>query len=133
MSAPDHQRKTTATRALLERQALAFHYEHCRRTTEPAFPPDLVLDITYPGGMGVIYMASTGARMVALYGFEPTDIGYRFRRLTTEIEGRELKQAVIEAASDAPLGLAALGLSIREISAITSLSRSELLSRLAGV
>lgn len=133
MTLPDHLRKDTAAKALLERQALAFHYESCRRRGEPAFSPDAVLEVVYPCGVGVVYMASTGARCVGLYAFEGADIGYRFRTLTTELEGREVKPALLGADANDPHALAALGLSLREIARITRLTVEALRVRLSEV
>lgn len=134
MTLPDHQRKDAAARALIERQALAFHYETCRKTGEPAFSPDAVFEVLLGGGVGVVYMASPGARCVALYSMEPADIGYRFRRLSNEYEGREVRPALL-AATDGkdPVRLAHLGLSMREISRITGFELKALRVRLAHV
>ena len=134
MTLPDHQRKDAAARALLERQALAFHYESCKRTGEPAFSPDALFEVLFDQGLGIVYMASPGARCVALYVMEPADIGHRFRRLSNEYEGREVKPALL-AASDGkdPVRLAHLGLSMREISRITGFEVKALRVRLAHV
>lgn len=132
MTLPDHQRKDAAVRALLERQALAFHYESCRKTAEPAFSPDAVFEVWLPNGVGVVYMASPGARCVALYAMEPADIGHRFRRLSSEYEGREVKPALLSASDGKdPVRLARLGLSMREISRVTGFDVKALRVRLA--
>lgn len=132
MTLPDHQRKDAAARALLERQALAFHYESCRKRAEPAFSPDALFEVWLGGAVGVIYMASPGARCVALYAMEPADIGYRFRRLSTEHDGRELKPALMAAIDGLdPARLGGLGLSLREISRITGFDVKALRVRLA--
>lgn len=134
MTLPDHQRKDAAARALLERQALVFHYECCRKTNEPAFSPDVVFEVLLGGNVGIVYMASPGARCVALYAMEPADIGYRFRRLSTEHEGREVKPALMHASDGKdPVRLARLGLSMREISRITGFDVKALRVRLAHV
>ena len=134
MTLPDHQRKDAAARALLERQALSFHYEFCRKTGEPAFSPDAVFEVLLGGGVGVVYMATPGARCVALYSMEPADIGHRFRRLSNEYVGRDLKPALMAAADgNDPVRLAHLGLSLREISVITGYEIKALRVRLAHV
>lgn len=133
MTMPDHSRKQSAHRALLERQVLGFHYDWCARQGEPAFSPATLTEALLPGGIGLVLLASRGTRLAAVYAFQATDIGYRFRRLSTELEGSELRKEVLAAPDACPLGLARLGLSFREIEAVTQLDRRELGERLGGL
>lgn len=102
-----------------ERQVLAFHYRHCEEQKETAFPPDLIHKVSFLDDAGVVYLASSGARLTALYFFERQDIGYAFRRLSTELEGPAVCRTLLATLRSDLEALAELGLSYREISKIS--------------
>lgn len=102
-----------------ERQVLAFHYRWCEEQKEPSFPPDLIHKVSFLDDEGVTYLGSTGARLTALYFFACRDIGYEFRRLSTELEGLAVTRALMAARRHDLESLAELGLSYREIARIS--------------
>lgn len=106
-----------------ERQVLAFHYRWCDEHRETSFPPDLIQKVSFLHDLGVVYLASSGARLTAMYFFERRDIGYEFRRLWTELEGPAVNRALMAAGRSDLEALAELGLSYREISKLSGVER----------
>lgn len=133
MTVLDRERKESWSGSVLERQALAFHYRYCERNGAASFPPDLIHKIPFREGLGVVYMASTGARLTALYSFEKSDIGYRFRALSSELEGRAISRALLKTKADDLSGLAELGLSYREIANIAALPLRDVRQKLGAM
>jgi hypothetical protein len=131
VSGPDTARRESWSSTVLERQVLVFHYRHAALHQEVAFPPQVIHKRAFREGLGVACLASTGARYTALYSFERHDIGYRFRRLHPEVSGKAACSALLATqATDLP-ALAELGLSLREIAAVSGVSLEQVRQRLS--
>lgn len=117
----------------LDRRLVIFHYEHALRHGEPAFSVAVVERKTFgQSSVSLALLSSESRRHEVLYSVRRSEErGFRFRRLHPDAEG--LSRLLFDAASAADVAsLSAVGLSYREIGAVTGESLDRLQKVLGG-